>query len=122
MFDLISPAYAANAAGSQEVIGNVVFMLLLFAVFYFLLIRPQQKQAKAHKSMVESLARGDLVVIGSGIMGKIHRVEDDSITLDVGEVEVSAKVNKPVRMKVKKSSVTSVTTKSGAAPTAVPKK
>lgn len=114
MINFVSVAHAAGEAqGGDALMGNLVFMGLLFAVFYFLLIRPQQKQAKEHKEMVNNLARGDNVVVG-GILGKIHKVEDDIVVLEVGEVEAAPKNFKPVRMKVRKGSVTAVTVKSAA--------
>ncbi len=116
MFDIISIAHAEAAAAPPggAAMGNIVFMLLLFAIFYFLLIRPQQKQQKAHKEMVENLRRGDSVVTNGGILGKIHRVEDDSVTLEVGEVEVGNKSFRPIRIRIRRTSVSAVTAKSGA--------
>ncbi|MBF0454059.1 MAG: preprotein translocase subunit YajC [Magnetococcales bacterium] len=116
MFDLISVAHAEAAAGSGggAAMGNIIFMVLLFAIFYFLLIRPQQKQQKAHKEMVENLRRGDSVVTNGGLMGKIHRVEDDVVTLEVGEVEIGNKSFRPVRLRLRRASVSAITTKGGA--------
>lgn len=113
MFDLISIAYAEGAGGpgGGAAIGNIVFMVLLFAIFYFLLIRPQQKQQKAHKEMVENLRRGDSVVTNGGLMGKIHRVDDDLVVLEVGDVEVAKKEFRPVRIRVNRTSVSAVTSK-----------
>lgn len=109
MLDLVSTAYAEAAApGPEAAVGNIIFMLLLFGIFYFLLIRPQQKQAKLHKEMVENLQRGDSVITGGGLMGRIHRVDEDSVQVDVGEMD-----GKPVRVRVKKSTIGSVTAKAG---------
>ena len=113
MFDLISTAHAAGASGTEAAVGNVIFMVALFAIFYFLLIRPQQKQAKAHKAMVANLARGDSVVTGGGLIGRIHKVEEDVIVLEVGDVEVANKTFKPVRLRLRSSIVTEVTAKAG---------
>lgn len=116
MFDLISIAHAEAAGGPPggAAMSNIIFMLLLFGIFYFLLIRPQQKQQKAHKEMVANLRRGDAVVTNGGLMGKIHRVEDDVVTVEVGEVEVGSKIFRPMRIRLRRSSVTAVTAKSGA--------
>lgn len=115
MFDLIGVAHAQAGGGADTTaaVGNVVFLVLLFAIFYFLLIRPQQKQVKAHKEMIDNLQRGDAVVTGGGLLGRIHRIEEDVVVVEVGEVEVTPKSFKPVRMKVKRATITAVTAKSG---------
>lgn len=117
MFDLISVAHAqaGTSADTTAAVGNVVFLVLLFAIFYFLLIRPQQKQLKTHKEMIENLQRGDSVVTGGGILGRIHRIEEDVLVLDVGEVEVTPKTFKPMRLKVKRSTIAAVTAKGSTA-------
>ncbi|MBF0628125.1 MAG: preprotein translocase subunit YajC [Magnetococcales bacterium] len=116
MIDLITPAYAQSGAGGPEAaIGNIVFMVLLFAIFYFLLIRPQQKQVKQHKEMVANLQRGDAVETRGGLMGRIHRVEEDHVVLDVGEVEVSPRQFRPVRLKVRRAAVAEMSAKAGVA-------
>ncbi|MBF0358658.1 MAG: preprotein translocase subunit YajC [Magnetococcales bacterium] len=115
MFDIISVAHAAAPDGGAAM-GNIIFMVLLFAIFYFLLIRPQQKQQKAHKEMVENLRRGDTVVTNGGILGKIHRVEEDTLTLEVGEVEVGNKTFRPMRIRLRRNSITSVTVKGDVSP------
>ncbi len=62
------------------------FMLIaLFAVFYFLLIRPQQKRQKEHKSMVETLSKGDEVVTNGGLLGKVTKVGDSFVTVEVAD-------------------------------------
>ncbi|HIJ84743.1 MAG: protein translocase subunit yajC [Magnetococcales bacterium] len=112
MFDLIREAHAqAGATGTQAAIGNVIFMVLLFAIFYFLLIRPQQKQQKVHKEMIQNLQRGDSIMTGGGLLGKVHRVDDDTITVDLGEVEVNDKNFRPLRVKVRRSTISLVTAK-----------
>ncbi|MBF0191342.1 MAG: preprotein translocase subunit YajC [Magnetococcales bacterium] len=116
MIDWITPAYAQSAApGSEAAIGNIVFMILLFGIFYFLLIRPQQKQVKQHKEMVANLQRGDAVETRGGLIGRIHRVEEDHVILELGEVEVSARQFKPVRVKVRRAAVAEMSAKAVAA-------
>lgn len=118
MFDLIRDAHAqAGASGTQAAIGNVIFMVLLFAIFYFLLIRPQQKQQKTHKEMIKNLQRGDSIQTGGGLLGKVHRVEDDTILVELGEVEVNDKTYRPIRVKVRRDTILLVTAKAGSAPT-----
>ncbi|MBF0271043.1 MAG: preprotein translocase subunit YajC [Magnetococcales bacterium] len=114
MIDWITPAYAQSAPGSEAAIGNIVFMILLFGIFYFLLIRPQQKQVKQHKEMVANLQRGDAVETRGGLMGRIHRVEEDHVIIELGEVEVSARQFKPVRVKVRRVAVAEMSAKASA--------
>ena len=113
MFDLISTAHAANPSGQEAAMGNIIFMVALFAIFYFLLIRPQQKQAKAHKEMVANLGRGDSVISSGGLAGRIHRVEEDLVVLEVGDVEVGNKTFRPVRLRIRRGNIQEVTAKAG---------
>ena len=67
-------------------IGQFIPLILIFVIFYFFLIRPQQKRVKDHKAMVESLKRGDEVITSGGIIGIVDRVmEDDRIEVTIGE-------------------------------------
>lgn len=91
-------APANQAAGLEQFIP----LLLIFVVFYFLLIRPQQKKMKQHKEMLDTLRRGDEVVLGGGILGKI---------IKVGDPEVSVEIADGVRVKVLKSSIAEVKAK-----------
>lgn len=95
----ISSAYAqaaaAPAAGFD--IMSIAPLILIFIVFYFLLIRPQQKKMKDHKAMIEGVRRGDNVVTGGGILGKVAKVNDDG----TAEIEVA----EGVRIKVLKGSI-----------------
>lgn len=83
----ISPAYAQAAGGGADgMLTTFLPLILIFAVFYFLLIRPQQKKMKEHKAMVENVRRGDTVVTGGGIIGKVVKVKDDAtIQIEVAE-------------------------------------
>ena len=69
-------------------IGQFIPLILIFVIFYFFLIRPQQKKGKEHKAMVESLKRGDKVVTSGGITGTVERLIDN----DKVEVEIAEKV------------------------------
>ena len=73
---------------SNSGIGQFIPLILIFVVFYFFLIRPQQKKVKDHKLMVESLKRGDKVITSGGIIGTIERVMDN----DRAEVSISDEV------------------------------
>ena len=71
---------------SGQGIAQFIPLILIFVIFYFFLIRPQQKRVKDHKSMVESLKRGDEVITSGGIIGIVERVmEDDRIEVIIGE-------------------------------------
>lgn len=110
----ISDAFAATSgSGTGAAVGNIVFMFILLAIFYFLILRPQKKQAEALKQMIENLQRDDAVVTAGGLLGRIHRIDDDVVVLDVGEVEIAPRSFKPVRVKVRKGTITAVTAKAG---------
>ncbi len=82
---LISPAYAqaGGAPAGGDFFVSLMPLVLIFVVFYFLLIRPQQQKVKLHRQMVEGLKRGDQVVTAGGILGKVTRVEAGDATLMV---------------------------------------
>lgn len=76
------------AAGGFDPIASLLPLVLIFAVFYFLLIRPQQKKMKEHKAMIEAVRRGDRIITGGGIVGTVTRVgggNDDEVTVEVAE-------------------------------------
>ena len=72
-----------------KALGQIVPLILIFVIFYFLLIRPQQKRIKEHKAMVEALTRGDSIVTAGGLVGKVVRILDN----DKAEIEISENVN-----------------------------
>ena len=86
-----------------KTLGQFIPLILIFVIFYFLLIRPQQKRIKEHKAMVEALTRGDNVITSGGIVGKIIRVIDN----EKAEVEIADNVN----VQVIKSTITQVLSK-----------
>jgi preprotein translocase subunit YajC len=101
---LISPAYAqAGGAPVGFDLISLMPLLLIFVVFYFLLIRPQQKKMKAHRDMVSALKRGDRVLTAGGIIGTVVKVEDDNTLL----VDIA----KDVRVRVARSTISEVLTK-----------
>jgi preprotein translocase subunit YajC len=79
----ILDAFLAQTDGGGGIM-SLAPILLMFVVFYFLLIRPQQKTAKKHQEFVTQLQRGQEVFTQGGIIGRIHEVADKSVTLDVG--------------------------------------
>ena len=85
----VTPAFAqaaGGAAGGPDFFVSLLPLVLIFAVFYFLLIRPQQKKAKAHRDMVAAVRRGDAVVTGGGILGKVTKVIDDAtVQVEIAE-------------------------------------
>src|ERR1700686_2618485 len=86
-------------------VSTLVPLVLLFAIFYFLLIRPQQQRLKAHQALVNSVKRGDTVVTAGGLIGKVAKVKDD------GEIMVEIADN--VQVRVLKSTLTEVRAKGG---------
>lgn len=84
-FDLITPAYAQIAAPGGSDLMTFLPMIAIFVVFYFLLIRPQQKKAKEAKSMLEALQKGDEVVTAGGMLGRISKLTDQYATVEVGQ-------------------------------------
>ncbi len=83
---LISPAYAQAAGAASSPGGEIMTflpMIAIFVVFYFLLIRPQQKRAKETKAMLEALQKGDEVITAGGIVGKITKLADQYATIEI---------------------------------------
>ena len=79
----IQQAHAQGASGGGNLIGGLLPIIIIFGVFWFLLIRPQQKKQKAHRQMVEALAKGDEIVTNGGLLGKIIDVGDAFVTLEI---------------------------------------
>jgi preprotein translocase subunit YajC len=102
---LISPAYAqaAGAPGGFDIV-SLMPLVLIFVVFYFLLIRPQQKKMKQHREMIESLKKGDPVVTSGGIIGKIVRIEP-------GENIALVEIAQGVQVKVARNTIAELATK-----------
>jgi len=102
----ISEAYAQAAgatAGGLDSLQQFLPLVLIFVVFYFLLLRPQQKKMKAHREMVAQLRRGDRVLTQGGILGQINKVISDS--------EVSVEIAEGVRVRMTRSAITEVLAK-----------
>jgi preprotein translocase subunit YajC len=78
----ISNAYA-QAAGPNESLLSLLPLVLIFVVFWFLLIRPQQKRQKEHREMVEALQKGDEVATAGGLLGKITEVKDNFVRIEI---------------------------------------
>jgi len=100
---LIPSAYAQAAGGAQpNAFVQLLPLVLIFVVFYFLLIRPQAKRAKEHRALVAGLAAGDEVVTSGGILGRIVEAGDQFVTVEVAE---------GVRLKVQRHTIGSVVPK-----------
>ena len=91
----INPAYAqgASAPGGGEMV-NLVLIVVMFGVLYFLMIRPQMKRAKEHKTMIEALQKGDEVVTSGGVLGRITKVSENYVTVEVAS-NVEVQVQRP---------------------------
>lgn len=94
---LVSPAFAQDGGGGLGGIEPLIPLVLIFVVFYFLLIRPQQKKAKAHRQMIGDLRRGDRIVTAGGLVGQIHRV--------AGDTELLVEIADGVRVRVMRNTV-----------------
>lgn len=93
-----------NLPVERGAFGSFVPLILIFAIMYFLLIRPQQKKVKEHKAMVEAVRRGDQVVTQGGVIGKVTKVKD-------GENEIEVEISKGVNVRIVKSTVAQVMSK-----------
>jgi preprotein translocase subunit YajC len=103
----ITDAYAQAASGmaqGQGMLGSFLPILLIIPVFYFLLIRPQQKKAKEHKALISAVKRGDRVVTSGGILGVVTKV------IDNGEVQLE--IAEGVRIRILRASISDVVTRS----------
>ena len=82
---LINMAYAADAAPAADPIMQFLPLIVIFALFYFMMIRPQMKRAKEQKNMIESLQKGDEVVTSGGELGKVVKVSEAYVGLEVAQ-------------------------------------
>jgi preprotein translocase subunit YajC len=99
---LITPAYAQSAAGGSDFFIQILPFLLIFVIMYFLIIRPQQRRVREHKDMVAALRRGDTVVTGGGLVGKVAKVDESELQVEIAQ---------GVRVKVVRSTITEVRSK-----------
>jgi preprotein translocase subunit YajC len=98
---MISLAYANSTAAPGGLMSFVPF-IIIFILFYFMLIRPQMKQAKEHKKLLSELKKGDEIMLASGILGKIEKVADNFVILEISD---------NTQIKVQKNSVQAVLNK-----------
>ena len=97
-FAQTAPA-AAGGASTESTLFSLLPLVLMFVVLYFIMIRPQMKRQKEHKAMIDAIAKGDEVVIGGGLLGKISKL---------GETYVSVEVATNVEVQVQRTSVVQV--------------
>ena len=93
----------AQAAGGENALVSMLPIILMFVILYFLMIRPQMKRQKEHRNMVSNLAKGDEVITGGGMLGKITKVNDNYITLEVADL-----AEEPVEILLQRQAVSSV--------------
>jgi preprotein translocase subunit YajC len=94
---------AQAAPGGENALMGMLPIILMFVILYFLMIRPQMKRQKEHRNMVAALAKGDEVITTGGLLGKVTKVSDSYIT-----VEISTLGDKPVETVVQRTAVTSI--------------
>jgi len=92
-------AAAAGGAGGAEILFGIAPWLMIFVIFYFLMIRPQQRRVKEHQATIAAVKKGDEVVTGGGIRGKVTRVTDDEVEVEIAQ---------GVRVRAVKSTLTHV--------------
>jgi len=100
-FGLVLAQTAGDAAGNP--LMGMLPIILMFVILYFLMIRPQMKRQKEHRKMVSELGKGDEVVTAGGILGKISKVSDNHITVEIADL-----ADKPVEIVVQRTSVSAV--------------
>lgn len=102
---LISPAYAQSASGGGAIFEMLFPLIMVFAIIYFMILRPQARRQKEHTAMIEAVRRNDTIITQGGLIGKVAKVGDDELEVDFGE---------NTRVKVVKSMIISVRGKSDA--------
>ena len=82
---MIKFAHAQAAAQQPSMLASFIPLILIFLIFYFLLIRPQQKKQKEHKVLLDSIQRGDEILSSGGILGKVIKVDNDKLTVEISK-------------------------------------
>ncbi|MGO3890761.1 MAG: preprotein translocase subunit YajC [Paenalcaligenes sp.] len=101
--DILTVIPAQAAAGGENALVGMLPIILMFVILYFLMIRPQMKRQKQHRNLVANLGKGDEVITTGGLLGKISKVQDNYITL-----EVASLAEKPVEILLQRQAVGSV--------------
>ncbi len=97
-------ASAAAPSGTEAFLVNIFPLLLIFIIFYLLMIRPQQKRMKEHQATIAAVKKGDEVITGGGIRGRVTKVMDDDVEVEIGQ---------NVRVRIVKATLSHVVTKPG---------
>jgi preprotein translocase subunit YajC len=92
---------AGGAGGGMAAFQQIIPLVFMFAIFYFLLIRPQQKKAKEHKALLEAMKKGDNVITAGGVHGKVTAVDSEIVTLEIAN-NVNIKITKSYIAAIKK--------------------
>lgn len=96
---IITPAYAQASSGGNALFELLFPLIMVFAIIYFMILRPQQKRQREHEAMVNAVSRGDTVITQGGLVGKVAKIGDDELEVDFAE---------NARIKVVKSMIISV--------------
>ncbi|MCL2670359.1 MAG: preprotein translocase subunit YajC [Syntrophaceae bacterium] len=88
-----APGGGGGAAGGGGDFSFIIMMAVLFGIFYFLMIRPQQKKQKEHKAMIANIAHGDLIMTAGGLQGKVAGITDTVVTIEVAD-KIKVKVGR----------------------------
>jgi preprotein translocase subunit YajC len=104
----ISNAYAQSAAGGTGGLLSFLPIVLMFVVLYFLMIRPQMKRQKEQKAMIDALAKGDEVITAGGILGKVTKVTEAYVTLEVADGTEMVMQKASVTMLLPKGTIKSI--------------
>tara|TARA_Y100000590_G_C15730313_1_gene1016765 strand:- start:1731 stop:2045 length:315 start_codon:yes stop_codon:yes gene_type:complete len=96
---LINNAYAQSPSAAEGGFSMILMILIFFLIMYFMIIRPQNKRAKEHKKLVDSLTNGTEVIVSSSLIGKITNMKDDIVDIEIA---------KGTTVKVKKNSITTI--------------
>ena len=100
-FAMAAPEGAPAGGGMMAQLQGLIPLIFMFAIFYFLLIRPQQKKAKEHRALLDALKKGDQVVTAGGMHGKVTSLDDQVVTLEIAP-GVNVKINKGFISTIKK--------------------
>ena len=100
---MINPAFAQTAAQQPSMLASFIPLILIFLIFYFLLIRPQQKKQKEHKILLSQIKRGDEILTSGGIIGKVMKVD--------GEEKLTVEISQNVNVIIYRSTVADVINK-----------
>ena len=102
---LITPAFAQSAgAGAPDIVMSLLPFVLIFAIMYFLIIRPQRQQMKKREQMLAAIRRNDTIVTGGGVVGKVTKVND-------GDAELEVEIAQGVKVKIVRAMVADVRVK-----------